>query len=250
MTRTKGSTNKKKATSTTKKMDLSCSMCGQIKKSTEFYSSQNPFHATGKIPFCKSCIKGMCISKNNSLDVDKLKSVLKEIDKPFLYDVLYSALKESKNTGADVLGIYFKNICSLPQYKSLNWSCSIFEPAHKDEKILSIDEIESIDFQDEVLKRWDGYSKTDIIQLEDIYQRMKHDNRIESVQDEIYLKKLATINLEQDKAGREKNWAMYEKLGNMFSKFMQDSKLRAQDRTEAQRVEGERGVRGFFECVS
>lgn len=232
--------------------ELSCSMCGEIKKAIHFYSSANPFHTTGKVPYCKICIKTFCTGQNNTLDLDKLKLILKEIDKPYLYDVIQSALKESNNTGADVLGIYFKNICSLPQYKTLNWSCSIFEPTHKDEiKLLDIEKrinkiVSFDDFSEEVLLRWSGYDTEDITSLENFYQRMKHDNRIESVQDEIYLKKLAIINLEQDKAGKEKNWAMYKQLGEMFSKFMQDAKLRAQDRTEADRTGGIRNFSAIY----
>lgn len=246
-------TKKKKTTAVNKNKELSCSMCGEIKKSKDFYASTNPFHTTGKIPYCKSCIKEFCLGKNNALDLDKLKLILKEIDKPFLYDVIQSALKESSNTGGDVLGIYFKNVCSLPQYKQLNWSCSIFEPVCKDEiKFLNIEEknekkiVSLDDFSDEILLRWIGYDVEEVASLEDFYQRMRHDNRIESVQDEIYLKKLAIINLEQDKAGKEKNWAMYKQLGEMFSKFMQDAKLRAQDRTEADRNGGIRNFSAIY----
>ena len=109
--------------------NITCMVCSKIKKSREFYTSKSVFHAgTGKVPYCKICLKDMSTDAEGNIDIEKFKKVLQEIDKPFLYDVVTSSNKESDSsaTGSDIIGIYFKNICSLPQYKTLTWGDSIF----------------------------------------------------------------------------------------------------------------------------
>jgi len=121
------------------KNKLTCSICGQLKNNREFYASFNPLHGTGKVPYCTKCIKDKCTSKNGEINLTNLKTILKEIDKPFLYDLLKSAFDESKNdegtVAYDVIGLYFKNICSLKQFQHLGYSNSVFEPNF--EKVVS-----------------------------------------------------------------------------------------------------------------
>jgi len=109
--------------------NITCMICSKIKKPVEFYTSKSVFHiGTGKVPYCKVCLKDMSTDEKGNIDMDKFKKVLEEVDKPFLYDVITSSYKQSDGSanGTDVIGIYFKNICSLPQYKTLTWGDSVF----------------------------------------------------------------------------------------------------------------------------
>lgn len=228
---------------------ITCLTCGESKKSSDFYASNKVIHAgTGRVPYCKSCIRNMSYDINGKIDVEKFKNTLREIDKPFIYDLLESAYSEASKNNGDVLGIYFKNLCSLPQYKNLGFSASAFNTKNEnkifEQKNNSIDDY---NFSNEILERWKDHPIEDIPKLEEFYTKMQEDNRIESVQDKIYLKKLAVINLEQDKAAQRQDWGMFDKLGTMFSKFMMDAKLRAQDRSEADRTGG---VRNFCNVYS
>lgn len=100
-----------------------CTACG-IEKPLEkgFYSSKNPFHSDGFTPICRDCVVGACSNEDGSIDVNRVESVMRQLDKPFL-------LKEWKNTvekyGTDsarrVVGMYLKNINSLPQYSSMTY---------------------------------------------------------------------------------------------------------------------------------
>ena len=114
---------------------ITCLTCGETKKSSDFYTSSSVFHAgTGRVPYCKVCLKNMSTDENGNIDTEKFKKVLKEIDKPYLYDILQSAYNEAKKVeNGDVIGIYYKNINSLPQNKNLGWADSIFEPQHESE---------------------------------------------------------------------------------------------------------------------
>ena len=224
--------------------ELTCVMCGNTQKPNMHYQSFNPLHATGYLPYCKSCLKNMCFDTNGILHVEKVKEMLQLIDRPFIYDLF----KISAENNGDIIGNYIKNI-AMPQYKKLGWKNSIFEPqainVHANNLIYE-EKSSNFVLTNEIIERWRDHNPSDIVYLEEFYQRMKNDNKIESVQDEIYLKKLAFINLEQDKAGKREDWQSYDKLGSMFSKFMQDAKLRAQDRTEADRTGGLRNFSSIY----
>lgn len=90
--------------------------------------------------------------------------------------------------------------------------------------------------------RWLRSRYIDAVHMENFYQKMKKDNRIESAQDETYLIKLARINLEMDTSMEQGDWDKFDKLGKTFSKFMGDAKLRSMDKTEADRTGG---IRSF-----
>lgn len=219
---------KEKALAGDTKDKIQCSACTEMKRTTEMFKSYNPMHKSGFLPYCKSCFKAMCFDEVGNLSPDRMKKALQQVDRPFLIELYKNA---TECTG-DKVGNYMKDI-GLPQYKDLNYGNSIFE-THE----MSLEGLSYEGLGKDVTNRWKGYSPEDVVILEEFYQSMKVDNRIETVQDETYLKKLAVINLEQDKAGQRGEWGNYDKLGSMFSKFMADAKLRKSDQTEADRSGG------------
>ena len=95
-----------------------------------FYLSHSPMHQDGRVPWCKSCIIRNSTSETGEIDEECFKVVLRQIDKPFYYDYLQSAIREITNElldsnkvkmedikyqGAKIIRRYFKNIQSLPQ---------------------------------------------------------------------------------------------------------------------------------------
>ena len=119
--------SKTNKTTTKKTMDLSCSMCGQIKKSTEFYQSWNPLHYTKRLPYCKVCLKEMCYDSNRNISVENVKKMLQAIDRPFLYQIFKSSAEDKMDT----IGTLFKNL-GLAQFRYSGWKDSIFEPQLQD----------------------------------------------------------------------------------------------------------------------
>ena len=127
-------TNKKKRPHNPQPRKI-CSSCpaGREKQLlSNFYLSKNPFHADGHVPMCKTCIFEYCYDPvNNQVDLDRFKDVLRQVDRPFISSVWKSSVEEyqtSKSTTARskerkiIISIYFKNINSLTQYKTLTWA--------------------------------------------------------------------------------------------------------------------------------
>jgi hypothetical protein len=213
--------------------ELTCTMCGQTQKPSMHYQSFNPIHATGYLPYCKKCLRDMCIDNLGNIGLDNFKTMLKLIDRPFIYSVFKSSC-EDKN---DTIGTYMKNIAL--NYKKNGWEDSIFEPQFN--KKVDFVESNQIDFDvtNEMIIRWGNkHEKEDYIQLEQFYNQMKRDNKIETAQDEAYLKKLAVISLKLDKALENDDYDEANKLGNLFSKYMGDSQFRAMDKSDASKTGG------------
>lgn len=108
---------------------IQCSSCLKYKTVKDFYISNKKLDKTGRFPYCKVCLKSMCLDKGGNLIIDKFQNILRDMDRPYIYFLLDSAQGEaSKNGGQSyVFGIYMKNIASLKQYVDLKWSDSIFE---------------------------------------------------------------------------------------------------------------------------
>lgn len=175
MPRTKGSKNKKSASQPQKKVKiLSCGSCGEPKKLSEFYISYNPIHLTGRIPYCKLCLKKMIADNKGNVQLDKLKDALKLIDKPFIYNLWRSSLEQE----GDTFGIYMKNL-ALKHNRSLGWADSRFLPEVENE--LNYDNVDinntSSEFivSDEIIKKWgNGYLPEEYEAFEKKYNFLKN----------------------------------------------------------------------------
>lgn len=150
---------------------LVCSVCSEKKKLADFYTSSSVFHAgTGRVPYCKDCIRKMSTDENGNVVSEKLQVVLKEIDKPYIHHLLQAAFDEtvtSKLNTTNVIGIYFKNINSLPQYKTLTWADS--EAMEEEiESLATIDDmVKNFRVTDEIINKWGaGYTNEEYYYFE------------------------------------------------------------------------------------
>lgn len=226
---------------TAKPTNMICQVCGLSKKLSEFYVSASVFHAgTGRVPYCKDCLKKMSTDSKSRLIVSQFKKVLEEVDKPYIHDVMQSSFDESqsvKDGKGDVIGTYFKNINSLPQYKTLKWADSVFK---SDRGALDIDNSfeDHFNVTDEMIDRWGKYEPYEYHKLEKFYWEMRDKNDIETPQEETYLKKLALISMKMDQELEGGNYGGAKQLGDLFSKYMGDSQFRAIDKTDADKTGG------------
>lgn len=226
---------------TDKKMDIDrkkCTECKRIKRvQGNFYKSSNKMF-DGSSPICIPCIKKM-VDHN---DTESVHEALRLLDAPFIH----SHWEKTLSSGGDVFGGYMRMVNSLHQFRGLTWKNSIFE----EDRILNEDFSPktnnnvldvSLDFEvtKEMVMRWGrNYDAESYMTLEDFYQKMKDTNRIETPQEEAYLKKLAVISLKMDKELEAGNYQQVKQLGDLFSKYMADGKFRAMDRSEADKTGG------------
>lgn len=110
-----------------------CRHCGKKKGTYAYYTATNSLTSSdGKyVDICKDCLKKMSTNEDGTINIDKFKSVLRLLDKPYLNFVLEQTIKEAishrlKNGKEyNIIGLYFKNIASLPQYSGLNYADSL-----------------------------------------------------------------------------------------------------------------------------
>jgi len=111
-------TAKKKSTPKAKDENIYyCVGCGKVHRPEEFYVSYHLYHANGRLPFCKKFIKDRVYNRDDSVNIEKLKEFLMQLDLPFFQDIFETALE----TGSDPVGNYFRVINSLPIYHDKTW---------------------------------------------------------------------------------------------------------------------------------
>jgi hypothetical protein len=202
-----------------------CVSCGTDKKLADFYASKSKlFASTGRVPICKVCIEKNSKDENGKIDLEKFKLILMQVDKPFLASAFQSACDEaaiSEKNGVgrtNILGIYWKNIQSLPQNKNLTYSDS--EEFNKKFPInqyanakiengsstisnIKIYQKESENKPDETLQyshKWMGnYTETDLEYLNSYYIGLDRDYKIVTENHKDYARKISKASLHMDK---------------------------------------------------
>lgn len=220
-----------------------CDNCHRKLAPNQFYNTNSVLSVDGKLNICKVCVKTM-------IDPDRVETVYKVLqllDIPFYYSYWRSAKEKNPE---DPWGIYIRIANSkLNEFKTGTWKDSKFEPESINPVKVNMDQFVStipnpnFEVTQEMIIRWGSkHELDDYIQLENFYNEMKISNNIETAQDIVYLKKLAVISLKMDKALLNDNSAEAKQLGDLFSKYMADSKFRAMDKTDADKTGG---IRNF-----
>lgn len=111
-----------------------CTCCGTEKNLTDFYYSSSPMYSLDeRIPVCKECCKTSVLTEYGRIDFDKFKDLLRNIDKPLYFDLLYSSEESVKKEnsylsdeevslhGYEILQKYF-TLVAMRQDKSKSYS--------------------------------------------------------------------------------------------------------------------------------
>ncbi|MDD4156595.1 MAG: hypothetical protein PHY08_08500 [Candidatus Cloacimonetes bacterium] len=237
--------------------ELTCLSCGLKKKSKDFYVSSSVFNAdTGKVTYCKECRNTLSIDKTGVININKFQGLLEKIDKPFLKDVLQSAYEESKKEGSSSpVGLYFKNINSLSQYKNLTWKDSVFENKEiQREQINKATDFTDIadDFiitKDMVIKWGNGFESEQYMMLEDLYQNLFNSYDIDNRSQEEYLKTACLYQLRNIEAIRNGNAQEATKWGGLFDSYMASGKLKPSQLSESDKMGGVTNFATFFQYI-
>lgn len=239
------------------KKQLTCSGCAETKKDTDFYSSYNPLHATGRLPFCKDCIQKMCLDINGNISVEKLKETLSLIDRPFIRGLWEISIQENSE---NPVGTYFKNL-GLSQNRKLTWKDSIFnyeeQSKNNQEKVKQEDKI--IDFENiiddfavtkEMVIKWgNGFQPEQYMMLEDLYQNLFNSYDIDNRSQEEYLKTACLYQLRNIEAIRKGNAQEATKWGGLFDSYMASGKLKPSQLSESDKMGGVTNFATFFQYI-
>lgn len=110
-----------------------CSCCGKEQTVSKFYKiPKSDYVLDGLSPYCKECTVNSCLNEDGFADVDKLKTMLRMMNRPFIETVWAGSVEEDKDDwrlepeergklSTGVIQKYFKSINSLPQYVALDW---------------------------------------------------------------------------------------------------------------------------------
>jgi hypothetical protein len=148
-----------KKNDTSKKECLKCKKPKRFKE--DFYLSNSPNHADNKYPVCKDCIKAsLKLDEPLSQEsIDSVKSVLLEMNRPFLYSQWVSSIEESERTKRYVFGMYYKNV--VLNYKTYTWLDSEFEFAEN--SLTETTNVEVLEKENVVVI--DDRSKDDVLRM-------------------------------------------------------------------------------------
>ena len=200
-----------------------CCACPQEKAKKgvgNFYVSYSKLHADGLVPICKQCIQNMCyIQEKDDIDIDKFKSVLRQIDRPFISLIFQSSINQYNDTYSGknvpirnrlkIISYYMKNISSLRQYVSMNWEDGVKWEEKQTNPIKVFTNLET-DYENQTLnniseilvysEKWRGnYSKSDLAYLDNYYLGLDRDYKIITENHRDYAKKIAKASLQMDK---------------------------------------------------
>lgn len=111
-----------------------CTCCHEEKNLTDFYYSSSPMYSLDeRIPVCKECCKTSVLSGDGRIDFDKFKDLLRNIDKPLYFDLLFSSEESVKKEnsylsdeevslhGYEILQKYF-TLVAMRQDKAKSYS--------------------------------------------------------------------------------------------------------------------------------
>ena len=241
-----------------KKICCSCPPEKANQTISNFYKSNSQLHQDGLVPMCKLCIKNNSTDELGRIDIKKFNNVLRQIDKPFINDVLQSSINQFKKEftiveteeevlkhGDRIIALYFKNIQSLRQYTGMSYEDSLNK---NPSKVNTGDSSITPDMQEiEYSKDWMGnYTKIDKEYLDDYYKCLNEDYKISTKNHKDYARKISKASLQMDKcfeemmAGVNGADSRYKNAKEAFDTLCKSAKF-----SESTRSMGEVGLTSF-----
>ena len=95
-----------------------CTSCGKSKlKDKNFYLSNSPFDADGRVNVCKDCI----LENVDVTNIESVKSMLARLNRPFIFEMWNSSVEEGKNRNKNPFGLYIKSLLLNGKYRDLTF---------------------------------------------------------------------------------------------------------------------------------
>lgn len=245
-----------------------CCNCHKVRKLSDFYISSNPKTSSdGKVVnVCKICVKKESLNNDGSINIEKFKEMLMLMDKPFAPVALDSAITETKiaiDSGKgrkDLVGNYFKNIASLPQYTKMSFmqsmqmldgcilssaSVTTSEKRQKDKEEVYIRQVDDFVVTDDLLDLFgEGYNKTELRLMKTKYDTLKQNY---SMQTNLHQEALATyvrFKVKEELATAAGNVGEADKWNKAAQEAASNAKLTPKQLTQS---DLQKGVNSFSE---
>ena len=113
-----------------------CTCCHKERNLTDFYLSYSPMYSLDKrVPVCKECCKSSVLNADGTINYEKFKELLRNIDKPLYIDLLMSSelsiskensyldVDEIQHHGKEILQKYF-TLIAMRQDRAKSYSDS------------------------------------------------------------------------------------------------------------------------------
>lgn len=216
------------------KISHSCVECGRHATSEGtlikyFYTTFNKFYKLSKTPLCKECCIKLSMT-GKSLNINKLKEVLKFVDKPFFPDLISSSIESAKKSldledipdddikilyGETIILAYFR-IIAMPQYTQMTFKHSPVEETEN-----NINHSENI---------WGStYNAEQVMWLNSYYEQMTKTHDIKTPQHVQNVIQITKITLKLQELLDLDNISEYSKLQKTYEEIMKSSGLRPID---------------------
>ncbi|MDD2496333.1 MAG: hypothetical protein PHE29_14235 [Tissierellia bacterium] len=228
-----------------------CVGCGKTHQKTDFYVSYSPHHANGRVFYCKNYIKNKVYRLDGTIDLNKLKTLLRHMDIAFVDEIWESSLSEDRET----VGVYFKNI-NMVQNRGLTWSdSSVYnETTTSEDNVESNFENKIENTQDnlyrkskdvtqeeliELENKWgSGYNREEYILFERKYQLLKNNYTEKTAMHTEALYNYIRYRVKEELSTAEGNVGEAKAWGALASKAATDAKINPSQLSKADLSDG------------
>lgn len=224
---------------------------GECKKNkptlVNFYASKSPMFPDGRVPICKKCL----LDSIDVSDVESVKKILGQIDKPFIAVEWQKCLE----SGKEPFGWYLRQISSLPQYEDLGYINSkegiVNAIGYKIQNEMELSEEEIYEKPTiEVIRKWGtSYSPKEYYELENIWNEMTTANDISTPQHRKQLMYYCKMAVLLDKTIEHGDPGAIQKINKEFLAIQQGSGFRPIDKKGNAELTGIRSFGVIFEEV-
>lgn len=234
-----------------------CTECKREKSLAQFYLTSNPIASSdGKtVDICKNCIKKGSFDDDGSINVEKFKQKLMLIDKPFVTTALDSAIQEVKKAlelgkgRTDIIGCYFKNLNSLPQYSKIGFlesltldqisdkpvsSVTTTEKKTKHSKDIYVKQIDDFVVTDEMLDLFgEGYTKDQYCKMTKKFDKLKLNYSMQTNMHEEALVTYVRFKIQEEEATATGDVASADKWNKAAQDAADKAKITPKQLTQA-----------------
>lgn len=246
-----------------------CTECGKEKSLTQFYSTKNnKISNDGKtVNICKTCVKKNSYNPDGTLNLEGFQQMLMLMDKPYVPDAIDGAIKEVKKSlelgkgRTDIIGCYFKNVATLPQYTKLSFieSMSLVKQGKTiteavtttDKKVklsqnpeIYVNMIDDFVVTDEILDLFgEGYTKAQYRKMKKKFDKLKENYSIQTNLHEEALATYVRFKVKEEEATAAGNVSEAEKWNRAAQDQADKAKLTPKQLTQAD-------LQGGVTCIS